>query len=231
MRNESIKSKLDHVSYNIQNLGDVLFDGKVKNKKIENISHLVGDTLSNTTECFDYCVKDIFEEFIFPKNSKLNGHKVSFPFYLNQLEKEPFLSLKTYNFELYKYLENLVRKFDSEELIPQTMLKYSIARHIRNLVNDKKHDDVIEIDSKGSPELVSSFGGIKMILPLKQFGIINKEIDHDSMGDGPMIIANGYELKETGEEVMMLCQFAKSVTSIILEDLYKENFNKSISFI
>ncbi|MBX4215466.1 hypothetical protein KW797_00755 [Candidatus Parcubacteria bacterium] len=229
MRDLSIKSKLEHTSANIQHLGDLLFAGKMENTKINNVAHLVGDTLSNSTECFDYCARDIFEIYILPKYPKLKGMNVYFPFSSDQLKKEPFSLLSSIYPELYQHLVDIIKLADDGNNIDQSIIPASLPKRVRSLVNSKKHDDVIEINTKGGAELVSDFGGIKMVFPLKQIGVTETEIDHESM-KGPMIIANGYELKETGEEVMTMCQFAHTSTKIILQNLYSEYLGSKLAF-
>jgi hypothetical protein len=224
MRHESIKSKLNHVNDNIQRLGNLLFDSKMQNQRLDNITHLVGDSLSNTTECFDYCAKDIFEKYILPKNLHMKDWNIYFPFSINALNKAPFSIMEKENPLLYKYLVDLAKNAESENLLDNTLIKASLPKKIRQIVNDKKHNDILEINSKGGAELVSEFGGVKIIFPLRQIGITETEIDHDSM-QGPMIISNAYELKETGDEVMALCQFSYTATNKIIEEIYSKFLN------
>lgn len=229
MRDESVAEKLIHSSDGIQNLGNQLFDSKMSKQKLKNISHIVSDILSNTTECFDYCARDIFELHILPSNPSEKDANVYFPFSIDQLNKKPFSLLQQSQPALYNFLINFAADADSKKLLNDTLISSGIFRKIRKLVNEKKHDNVIVVNTEGGAELVSEFGGFKVVFPLRQIGVTETKIDHDSMR-GPMIISNAYELKDTSEEVMTLCQMNLSGTKIVLQNIYNSFLGSSIVF-
>jgi hypothetical protein len=225
MRYDNIKSKLEHTNSNIQKMADLLFESKMQKQTLENVTHLVGDSLSNTTECFDYCAKDIFEKYILPKYPHMKDWNIYFPFSEDSLNREPFSLLKVENQGLYNYLLNLAQEAKTDNVFKDTLIKASLPKIVRKIVTEKKHNDVIEVNSKGGAELVVDLEGMKAIIPLRQIGVTETEIDHGSM-QGPMIIANGYELKDTGDEVLTFCQMSLTATKIITDEIYQGFLNK-----
>ncbi len=221
MRQDNIKEKLKYISSKINDLGDVLFKAKMEGTDINDVAHSVGDILANSTELFDYCAQDIFEKFISPYNSSFSKKKIYFPFYSRQLTegKEPFSYLKFTSPQLHTYLLKLTNDSDTGVSIENTCVPASFPRKIRDLVNNKKHIDVIDVTKEGQGEYVIETNGMKVTLPIQQEGF--KIGEPNLVGNIKINKTKAYELKETGEEVTELCIYNKTATEKIITEIYK----------
>ena len=218
MRAENIKDKLEYVGQKHQELLNNIFESQLNGKELEYISHLVGDILSNTTECFDYCAKDIFETFILlelteeeSEDYRKGKTRIHFPFYENDLRGNPFLLLSQYKKDLYDYLLNHCHEADESD--------YLYARGIRKLVNEKKHNNVIAIAKNGRPETIVRGNSFQAIVPPTPLKVVGGE------GVKKMVRTPAYQLKDTGEEVENLCSHALSAARRILQEIYDKFFD------
>lgn len=226
MRAENIKSKLKYCNSQLQELYSILFGAQLSNKKVEDISHLVGDIISNTNDCFDYCAKDMFETFILPKltSKEINNYnkgttKVYFPFYEKDLNRGSFQALGQHNKKLYVYLLSRCRAADHKEKIGRIKFDYVYARNVRKLVNDKKHNNVIEITNDGDLETVIDGNGFQAIIPPTKLRVVADG------GVKNVVRAHVYQLESTGEEIKELCSCAQVSTRRILGEIYNKFLN------
>ena len=230
-RLKDIRSKLEYVERQRQTLMAALFDAKKKGEKPEFFCHTVADILSSSRECYDYCAKDVLEEKIIPNTSdnrllsRFNAGKVRayFPFYRSELEnaQNPFYQLITIEPALYRHLLGIADNIASGVAIPNTLFNFSDIERFKNLVNEKKHDRLIAIESNENQEIIVENAGLKMILPVnKQKGWNRFQVSSDS--DVSRVAE--FRLESIDAEISMFCMFAQKSTEILLEEIYTKFF-------
>lgn len=229
MRDKDIKANLEYAKAKQKELSNLLFESRMKEQPINHIANLAADVLSNVTECFDYCAKDIYERYLSdklnPKEKK--GLKVYFPFYENQ----NFLTLlQKYKKPVYNFLLETIKKADKNEAIPNSLSRYSIAREVRSLVNNKKHDKVIEVNIQGSPDLlVESEHEIKMWMSIEEQQIPpGQGIEILPGANKKAKIVPSYRLKENNQEVSGFCGSAIGNAEYILDAVYRKFLGSKI---
>jgi hypothetical protein len=65
MRASSIRDKLEDAKDQTLALNNVLHQAKFDENEFSRATHRVGEILSHITECFDYCIKDIYENLVY----------------------------------------------------------------------------------------------------------------------------------------------------------------------
>lgn len=231
MRDKDIKSTLNHVGTKRQELMTLMLPSKLKGNSITNIANLVADILGNTTKCFDYCANDIYEKYILPKLSKgKNVNKIYFPFYKKQLvdKKSPLSLLENNKNVVFKYLLEIIEKFDTRNLVEGTSVPYSIAREVRNLINEDKHDKIMEVDNQGRSEVVAQNENITIIVPESQ---INQGGWHTEIlpnQNKTITIVKSYRLLANNEDVADFCLSAEVNAKYILDQIYRRFLGTSI---
>jgi hypothetical protein len=226
-----IREKLKYVERQRQTLMDALFDAKKKQSTPDYFCHTVADILGSSRECYDYCAKDIFEEKIIPNTSnnqlitRFQAGKVHayFPFYRKELEnaQNPFYKLSFIDFALHQHLLKIADDIQSGSFIPNTLFKYSDIELLRNLVNEKKHDRLIAIESNDNQEVLIENKSFKMILPIKE-----------QKGWNPFHVKSDSEVSRVAEfrleaidvEISKFCTFAQKSTTILIEEIYAKFF-------
>lgn len=226
-RYSDITSKLEYIEYKRQEMMQALFNAKKEKCEPSYFKHIVADILSSTRECFDYCAKDILENKIIVNTSnekliaRFNDGKIRayFPFYKNELENRnnPFYELKDIQVDFYQHLIKLADNFASDNLIPNTLLKYSDLIKLKDLVNEKKHDKLIAIESNSNQEYIIEDNGFSMVIPIKeQKGWDTFKVSEDSK----VSIVSEFRLEYIDEEISMFCMGANKSTEIIIKEIY-----------
>ena len=228
-RLDQIQSKLAYTEKQFQLLGNALFDSKRKRKEPEFICHTVADILSSSRECYDYCAKDILEEIIIPSTqntgliSSFNNGKIRFyfPFYRSELEntKNPSSELVTIFPDLHNHLLHIADSISTGAVIPNTLFNYADIEQLKNLVNEKKHDSLIAIESNQDQEILIEKSGVKMIIPIKE----QKGWNRFKVSPGSNISrVQEFRLKTIDKEILSFCLFARKATGIVLDEIYEK---------
>lgn len=231
MRDKYIIDTLKHTESRKQELQNMMFEAKLQDNKLDNISNLVGDILNNLTICFDYCANDIYDKFIFSKIlAKKTRPKIYFPFYKKQLDgkRNPWNSLIIHKKVVHDSLFEIIEKSDSKELIGNTKIPYSIAKEVRSLVNNHKHNKVIEIDKNGRVELLSKskIGNITIANDQLNQNGFKVEVFPDI--EKTEVIAKSYRLIVNNREVADFCWDSQIATQQILDKIYRKFFGVKI---
>jgi len=229
MRDKDIISILKHSEGKKQELSSLMFTAKIQNTSVENVSNLVADILNNLTKCFDYCANDIYEKYI-PHHIEPKHKDIYFPFYKNQLlnKGNPISLLLRYKKVIYDYLLAITEKADNNELIEDTNIAYSLAREIRRLVNEDKHNKIIEVDFEGPSEVIaqSEIGNIT----IKQDNLVQNGMRVELFPNQEKTIktVKSYRLVDNNKEVADFCWDSQACTQQILDKIYRKFFGTKI---
>ncbi|WP_088241258.1 hypothetical protein [Calothrix rhizosoleniae] len=230
-RLHEIQEKLQYVEHKRQDLMSDFLSSKKNEREPEFLKHTVADILSSSVECYDYCAKDILENKILPNTintglrDRIHDGKVRayFPFYRNQLtnEGQHFREVSTIEPLLYKYLLNLADNIQANNQIPNTSFYYGDVIRLKKLVNDKKHDCLIAIESNNEQEILVENPNFNMVIPIKnQKGLGTFQVPANS----EISRVTEFRLEHIDEEVGKFCLFAWKSTNIILQEIYEQFF-------
>lgn len=230
-RLKEIQDKLKYAEHQRQSLMNTLFEAKKEKKEPQFVVHTVADILSSSRECYDYCARDIIEEKIIPNTSNqrlIDRHNdgklwIYFPFFRNELtnNSNPFNELARIDPPFHNYLIDLADNIDAKNPIPKTLFNYGDIIKLKDIVNEKKHDRLIAIESDEDQEILIENPNMKMIIPVKkQKGWNSFQVFPDS--DLSRVVE--YRLEYLDVEICDFCMFATISTKIIIEDIYTKFF-------
>lgn len=230
-RLKEIQDKLQYAEHQRQSLMNTLFVAKKEKKNPQFIVHTVADILSSSRECYDYCARDIIEEKVIPNTKNqiiIDRHndgklRAYFPFYRSELtnKNNPFSELDQIQPFFHNYLLDLADNIDAKNPIPNTLFNYGNIIRLKDIVNEKKHDRLIAIETNEDQEILIENLNMKMIIPVKKQKGWNKfQVSPDS--DISRVVE--YRLEYLDEEVCDFCMFATVSTKIVLEDIYAKYF-------
>lgn len=226
-RKPEVFSKLEYAEYCRNNLMNELFSAKNNNIDYKFISHTSAEILSVTREAFDYLGKDIVDHYLLPNTTKKNilnkKDGIYFPFHVPQVKElhSPLHELKVINSRLYADLLNFVECIANKETIPNTLFNYRLFLDIKDMVNDKKHDRLIAIDTELGQEIIASGEHLSFVIPKK------KQSGWDTLTlDSTMTIkeASEYRFAYNNVEVGDCCLFAVKATELIIHKFYSSYF-------
>lgn len=229
-----IKDKLEYAEHQRNQLMDHMYKAKQAGIEAKYIVHSASEILSTTRECYDYCANDIVDNLViqYTVNSKLlriyraGKLKIFFPFYPNELQNnEAFSELQYTNSALYDHLLRLSYSISKDEQIPNTIFKYGGIFQLKDMVNTKKHDRLLCIQSLPNQELLVENPGVKMIIPSRgQRGWNKLSVSPSSYVSSVSEFLFEYNNREVGE----FCLFATKSTEITLDEIYQKFFNSTI---
>lgn len=116
----------------------------------------------------------------------------------------------------------------NNELIDSTRIPYSIAREVRDLVNNDKHNKIIEIDNNGRSELVATSKIGTIIIPEDQLNQSGWKTEVFPDIEKTTIITKSYRLIENDQEVADFCSNAQWNTQQILDIIYRKLLGSKI---
>ena len=148
------------------------------------------------------------------------------PFYLNQLQdNEAFSELQYTNSALYNHLLRLSNSISRNEQMPNTIFKYGDILQLKDMVNTKKHNRLIYIQSLPNRELLIENPAMKMIIPSRgQRGWNTLTVSPGSYVSS----VSEFLFEYNNREVVDFCLFTTQSTKIILDEIYNKFFNSSI---
>ena len=228
-RYENIIEKLDYAEEQRQTLMNLVFDAKVKRVEIKKIKHILGDILSSCRECYDYCGKDIIESQILSKTTdqelidKYTQNKLNtyFPLYINQIngKKKIFHSLEQFNRPLYNHLIDLTKKISDGDVILNTLFNYKDIEKLKDIVNNKKHNDVIGIKNIEKQEMIFKNKEMQIVLPIKsQKGIKSLVVPKGTSVE----LVDEFIFEDNQMEITFFAMTATKSTRLILEEIYRD---------
>ena len=231
-RSVQIKDKFDYAEQQLQQLLNHMYEAKKAGIEAKHIVHKAAEILSTSRECYDYCARDVVEEFIlqYTNNRKiLSKHRagelrVHFPFYANELTDSGnvFFELQYTNSGLYKHLIGLSENIAKNVQIPNTLFHYGDILQLKEMVNTKKHDRLIGVQSISNQEVIIESAGVKMVIPKKkQVGRIRFSVSTGSYVSNVAEFRFEFNSKEVGE----FCLFTIESTKIVLDEIYRIFFN------
>jgi hypothetical protein len=229
-----IKDKLGYAESQRHQLMEHMYQAKKAGIEAKYIVHSASEILSTARECYDYCANDIVDDLLIPHTSKsklLSRYragrlKIYFPFYPNELQdNEAFSELQHTNSALHDHLLRLSYSISKNEQVPNTMLKYGDILQLKDMVNIKKHDRLICVQSLPERELLVESPGMQMIIPSRgQRGWNTLSVSPGSYVSSVEEFLFEYNNREVGE----FCLFATRSTEIILDEIYHKFFNSTI---
>lgn len=231
-RFDDIKQKFEYAEMLRQELMKLLFNAKKEEVETKPIMHHARTILSECRESFDYCFQDIFEAFILPTtkdkkiltNYKNDKPRLYFPFYETQFKNNILTELVKLKPDLYKHLHELATKIQKNETIPKTLYKYGSVLELKDMVNEKKHDKLLVVQSDAQQEVLVENKGFKAIFPVKQNAHIHTL---HVPADSTVKLVDEFLFEFNNHEVSHFCMTAIFVTRIILDEIYKQFFDKS----
>jgi len=243
-RAKDIQEKLTYALEEYKELQKKVSDAQKNDTSIRFIGQKVGSILSACHECFDYCANDIVDTFVIGYTTKqnfINQHRkgklrVHFPYNSVPLTNNgnSLSELKTTKKELYDYLDNLIKKFENKDVIPNTIISYYTALELNNIVNSKKHTEITEINERKNSATRISFpnGGEVTVSPMFNVndGMPNFSADMDASpfsGQDDVNIEYVKEFKITFNnwEVTRFCMHSIQATFQIFSDIYYSFYN------
>jgi len=233
-RATQIKDKLIYVESRRQQLMTDMFQAKKAGIEVKHIIHSASEILSTARECYDYCANDIEDNLVIPRtvNKKLiskynsGNMRVYFPFRSAHLQNDTaFSELQYTNSGLYEYLIRFSFSISVNENIPNTLLKYGDILQLNEMVNTKKHDCLLCVQSIPNSELLVEQPGMRVIIPSRgQSGWNTVKLSPNSYASSVSEFLFEYNNREVGH----FCLFASESTKIILDRIYNIFFNSSI---
>lgn len=233
-RKADVFSKLDYAEHRRNDVFAELLAAKREDRDPKFLVHAAADVVATARETFDYLGNDIFEQYIHPntQNAKLKQSyadgklNIYFPFYESQLTGAGLFSeLATIAPNLYADLLDFVRSAAQNLPIPDTWsFNYGMFKEIKDMVNDKKHDQLLSVVSDDNAEiLVDVPGGMNGVFPLRH-----------QKGWNPLkaVVAPGTVMKPVAEyrfafndaEVGDVCLFAVKATELVMHRFYDRYF-------
>lgn len=230
-----VLSKFEYVEYRRNAVMDELFSAKNENRDVKFLIHTSAEVVATARETFDYLGKDIVENYLLPNTNKAKLKKdyaagklkAYFPFHEPQVEElhGNFHELKHISPALYMDLLNFVKSVAHNRKITNTLFNYGWFMHLKNMVNEKKHDRLVEIISEPNQELLVNGNELSMVIPKKK-----------QQGWSMLAVESGMQIKEVSEyrfaynniEVGEFCLFAAKATEIVVRSFYTNHFHSTV---
>lgn len=210
---------------------DELFTAKKESRDPQFLMHSAAEVVATARETFDYLGQDIVEHYLLPntRNAKLKKDhaagklKVYFPFHEPQVKAShgSFHELKSIRPTLYLDLLKFVEGIAGKRLIPNTLFSYTRFMELKSMVNEKKHDRLLALISKGDQEILVEGNGLSILIPKQQQRGWNKLVVQPGM---EMKVVTEYRFAYNNEEVADFCLFAVKATEIVIGDIYAKHF-------
>lgn len=247
-RVQDIKEKLAYTQTKLAALKEELAAAQKSGTDVNHIGQKVGDILSGSRECFDYCAKDIADQFIATSpNTKVAASytsgkaKAYFPFYQTQLTGNSLFSeLASTAPLLHSHLLDLASKISAKDTIANTVATYDIATEVNGLVNDKKHDKITTATVRGNAATRVEFPGGGEVLVSPMYSFTGNRPDFGADVDAQQMVGtegvkiqyvNEYRLTHNNWEVTRFCDHALLATTRILTEVYQRFFNTSADYL
>jgi hypothetical protein len=230
-RKQQVVDKIAYATHRHQELMSELFSAKNEDRDPTYLVHAAADVLAAARECFDYLGQDIIECWIIPNtaNPKLlkayaDGKlKSYFPFYTSQIAKADtvFIELSTIEVALYRALLDFAKSIEDGAMIPETLFSYKAISEMKDMVNEKKHNQLIAAVSDRDREYLVKSEGMTMILPITS----QKGWSSFSVQPGTKVskVAE-YRFQSNQQEVGKFCLFAVKATERVISSFYANYF-------
>lgn len=230
-RKVDVLSKFEYADHRRNEVMDELFSAKNESRNVKFLIHSSAEVVATARETFDYLGKDIVENYLLPNTNKgklKKDHstgklKSYFPFHESQVEAlhGDYHELKHISPALYFDLLNFVKNVAKKRQITDTLFNYGWFMQLKNMVNEKKHDRLVEIISEQNQEILVHGKDISMVIPKKQ-----------QQGWSTLSIGSDVQIKEACEyrfaynnvEVGEFCLFAVKATEIVVRSFYANHF-------
>lgn len=213
MRKDDIYKRIEWAHQNNENVAKELRYNNNIDIDIEKCIKLISECLEHLNTVYDYFIHDFVE-----KSAILINRDYYFPF-SQIVNKNPLINLpKSY----FNFINDIAIKFDTEEIIPNTNIKYNIIKKMRKLVNSGKHNNIsANMNTVDTGDIQYEFGGGSVIVHsaenLENQGyIVNPHMD--KKGKVLNLFFNDTEILENDErEVFHFCTYLISGTKKIIE--------------
>lgn len=237
-RISDIQSNLSFAKDSWRDVQALIVEAQRVDGQVKHIAQKTGTILQATRECFDYCAKDIVEDFI----PGFTGNAY-FPFHPDSLSRGKALyPLQQTHSEIYMSLHAITERVRERQLIPNTLSLYSDAKALNELVNSKKHDVVIEvIEQRNSLSMIEFGRGASVIatpwqrigpegVPIPAQTSESELLQWDTRGATVKAVKNFMLPNEYGasrNDVIGFCMVAMLSARRILGDVYSFSYGKS----
>lgn len=225
-RKKDVFEKLDYTDQRFNELDDKIFKGGMETVEVQFLGAVAADILASSREVFDYCAKDIVDVYILP-NEKTIAQKVAsgqlriyYPFYKKQLTKKDqiFKKLKEHNKPLHSHLFSIAASIEANKTRPKTRLRYGILKEMSDMVNQKKHDSLLAIQSSENETIYSQTTGARMMIRKdEQVGVSYIRLPKGAKH----AIGNSYVFESNKRDLMMFTMNCRVLTRLIMNDIYK----------
>lgn len=225
-RQRDIFEKIDYCNWRFTQFGNTIHDAGMEGTNVAHIGLMAADLLSYCREIFDYCALDIIETKVAPKEPKIAKALASgslrcyYPFYTKQLTdtNKPFSCLQQHDNRLYKKLTSIVNDIDTNQPCHGTLIKMSILREMSDMVNHKKHDKLLEVESKGGETLYHESNGFKVMTQMPNQGGMSLVAIHPGAKHK---VGTNYVFEHNKKEIMKFTHECMTVSRMIMNEMYK----------
>lgn len=234
IRTDSIRSNIDFAFESNKELSQLIASAQKDDGKVKFIGHKAGNILGAVRECFDYCIADIKDDF--GGNSSRSWY---FPFHPDTMGKGKPLHTLTVNHQtVFNSLNSVASMISTKKMIPGTNCRYSDLRAVNNLVNAKKHDNVIVVnEAQNSKTRIEMPGGavftVSPIQKLNDDGTIDETYTLGPVGPagwngGPGVsiaavkdfFFDAPDIDMSRRDVHGFCMTAITATRFVIGDVY-----------
>jgi hypothetical protein len=225
-RKSDIDEKLLYADRRFNDLAAALHAGGLAGSSIDFLSSIAGEIISACREPFDYCAHDIVEKFILINDPSLAALYHSgklrcyFPFYKNQLVKagSVFSKLKIHHKPLHNHLFSLAAAVEHKVIRQSTRLNYAALQEMCDMVNEKKHNRLIQIRAKASNTLFIKGRGVQMMMNLdEQRGYSKVELPAGTEHN----VGEQYVFATNNKDVLEFSMNCRMLSRLVLNETYQ----------
>ena len=231
-RKKGIIDTLDYASAQYRELGTAIMDSyKADGDLPKFVAQKSGIILSETRECFDRLGKDLIEHHLLPALpvdtvARYKKKKSYFPLYPDQLLKPDsvYSEFKVFHPGVYSELSLFVEAMEQDQTLGETKFRVKNFGVIANMVNEKKHDDVLEW-REDKDEKVAMQANIGAFVFDKSSPNDNPFVRVVIPADAVTRKVPAYRFASNGLDVPELCLFAAFATPMLMDIFYDRWFS------
>ena len=232
-RKAGIITTLDYAESQRQTLGLAENDSyKAQGALPKFVAQIAGNILADARQCFDQLGKDLIESHLLPvakakfvRDYNSGKMRTYFPLYETMLSQPNgiFRLFKSANRAVYDELHSFITAMDKNYCISNTSHRVAIVRVVADMVNEKKHNKVLEYRvAPGEKTFIEGEGG--SFLFAKGFKNDNPHVRVMlPAGAVPRPVA-AYRFAYNGLDVSDVCLSAVHGTQMIMDIFYDRFF-------
>jgi hypothetical protein len=228
-RKADIDEKFRYADKRFNDLADALHAAGLTDSSIDFLSSIAGDIIAACREPFDFCANDIVERFIiinepsFAALHKSGKLRCYFPFYKSQLLKanSVFSKVKIHHRPLHDYLFSLAAAIEHKTIRPSTLHNYATLQEMCDMVNEKKHNRLIQVAAKPSNTLFIKGKGMQLMMNLDEQSGYSKIAVPASAEHN---ISKQYLFASNSKDVLHFSMTCRMLSRFVLDEIYQRFF-------